>query len=95
MANEDCISAGIQLAWRNTEKVETERGSGYGKHYVSFRIEIEETNFVKTFNVKMSLENQISVVITCKSPILACMRVSSYLRVKPPTQTHRGFFVFF
>lgn len=75
-----CMTGGLRLSWRSVARVQSTVGSENGKHYVAFRFAVEETLFVKVLDLKLTLQNQLSVVITyCLTVIAVMTTVKSYV----------------
>ena len=68
-----CMTGGLQLNWRDAERVQSDQGSETGKHFVSFRFAIEETLFRKVLTLKLTPENQLAMVITYCLSVIATM----------------------
>ena len=75
-----CVTGGLRLSWRSVARVQSTVGSENGKHYVAFRFAVEETLYVTVLDLKLTLQNQLSVVITyCLTVIAVMTTVKSYV----------------
>jgi len=73
-----CLVHGMQLLWRQTNKVETTGGSDSGNHFVQFQIHVEENEYRMTLSNKLTDVNRFSMIITY---ILSLIGVLKFVKI--------------
>ena len=67
---------GLQLSWKNAQRMEAaNQGTEQGRHYVAMEFEIETTTFLKMLTNKLSVQNQLSVVITYVLSVIGVLKI--------------------